>query len=777
MKKLLRFLLLLLLISGLSEKSFAQNYSLQKIDLDRDFLHPPCLFVDGADVLIGSAGGVYRVDPSGATALIYSRANGLLADTVRKIDKDAQGNMWLQTDLGVAVKRDTWQFYNNNRSQDWSTQERFTLLKSIDGEVWIGHSTFAHSQIDKNELYQFKSDGTVITHSVQGLNSEVVEMVKSSKGTYLAAGLYNFAVLENGAWKFKGSYQGNQRLASLCADKEGTIYSGGYTRFYQLKDGATDFEEVTNDLLSQTDVTEVLSDDGGRLLLRTYSSVIVKDHESYYGIDKALGIANGYIWDLTTSSTGAWLIMVDYSNWKTIIYNIKFDLNTNNLMKGIVFNDLNADGMQNNGEPGVKNQFVKLSPGNFMTITNDDGAFYFAAHLGENTLTWKPKQFWQQGSTPVSYIFNYPADSAEVFKIGLQQDIVHDVGVSVTGQATRPGFDTRYYVQVRNEGSQSETPTITFQYDDALTFKSSSIAPDSESGNVLTWNMPSISSLKDAHIDISFNLNQTTPIGADLFSQVSVSNLAGETDLNDNIDSLHQIVTGSLDPNDKLVREGIFEEKYVEIGSALTYTIRFQNTGTDTAFVVKVKDTLDINLNINSLEVLDASHAMTYFLDGRTMYFIFDDILLPDSTRNEPASHGYLKYRIQNESNILNGTDVTNSAAIYFDFNQPVLTNVTSNRYVNALPNGHVLGTETVMETKSFLYPNPAKDFVMISKEYSGTFHTASLMTTHGTPLGQQTIDRNGKITLPHLNSGIYLMRLQGKNKIAVCKLMIVSEK
>lgn len=40
----------------------------------------------------------------------------------------------------------------------------------------------------------------------------------------------------------------------------------------------------------------------------------------------------------------------------------------------------------------------------------------------------------------------------------------------------------------------------------------------------------------------------------------------------------------------------------------IEYLIRFQNTGTDTAFKVVIRDQLDKNLDWNSFEVLSSSH-------------------------------------------------------------------------------------------------------------------------------------------------------------------------
>jgi hypothetical protein len=57
------------------------------------------------------------------------------------------------------------------------------------------------------------------------------------------------------------------------------------------------------------------------------------------------------------------------------------------------------------------------------------------------------------------------------------------------------------------------------------------------------------------------------------------------------------------------------------------------------------------------------------------MEFKFENILLVDSNTNEPLSHGFVRYRIQPKTNLSAGDSITNFAAIYFDFNEPVITN------------------------------------------------------------------------------------------------------
>ena len=137
-------------------------------------------------------------------------------------------------------------------------------------------------------------------------------------------------------------------------------------------------------------------------------------------------------------------------------------------------------------------------------------------------------------------------------------------------------------------------------------------------------------------------------------------------------------VRASCDPNDKsAVPTGYGPFNTIRSNTDLEYKIRFQNTGNDTAFRVLIIDTLPQVLDATKLEAGVASHP--YRLDvypGGILHFVFDPIALPDSNVNEVASHGFVTFRIAQKPDLPDGTEIDNRAAIYFDFNDPVITNV-----------------------------------------------------------------------------------------------------
>lgn len=110
----------------------------------------------------------------------------------------------------------------------------------------------------------------------------------------------------------------------------------------------------------------------------------------------------------------------------------------------------------------------------------------------------------------------------------------------------------------------------------------------------------------------------------------------------------------------------------------IEYVINFQNTGTDTAINVKILDTLSLDLNVFSVAPGVSSHNYHFNIHGpRVLEWVFDDILLPDSMTNESESHGFVTFRVSQIPDLSNFTVINNVGNIYFDYNDPVITNQT----------------------------------------------------------------------------------------------------
>ena len=173
----------------------------------------------------------------------------------------------------------------------------------------------------------------------------------------------------------------------------------------------------------------------------------------------------------------------------------------------------------------------------------------------------------------------------------------------------------------------------------------------------------------------------------------------------------------SYDPNDKNgFPRGVGEEHYIDQNVSLEYMIRFQNEGTAEALIVEIRDTLDTDrLNPYSIRPGAASHPYTWDIEGNgVLVFRFEDINLPYVNANEEGSKGFVQFKINQRVDLPIGTEINNTAAIYFDHNPPVITNQTKHVIGDDyLPTGVREVSENTF-LKISLYPNPTKDWLYV---------------------------------------------------------------
>lgn len=226
---------------------------------------------------------------------------------------------------------------------------------------------------------------------------------------------------------------------------------------------------------------------------------------------------------------------------------------------------------------------------------------------------------------------------------------------------------------------------------------------------------------------------------------------------------------GAYDPNDKQgFPAGFGPNNYITPYTTLDYLIRFQNTGTDTAFTVIIRDTIPNELDINSIIPGASSHNYTYFIHGenaQVIDFVFNNIQLPDSNVNEPASNGFVKFKIQQSANNPLGTVIENKAGIYFDFNEPVITNTTHHLLGEDFIGSNVVSVQQQKHTVPFMvkvFPNPSGDDVYfeVHSTLSGNYQLELIDA-----LGSQVMMRNlsnfkTTINKGSLPAGVYFYRI-----------------
>ena len=356
-----------------------------------------------------------------------------------------------------------------------------------------------------------------------------------------------------------------------------------------------------------------------------------------------------------------------------------------NTVKGVLYYDENLNGIKDVGEPLYSNAIVKTEKAGEIKISIPvDGLFKNEVDIGSYT-TSVQLSLPYHNVVPSSHLssfssyFNTDSFSFAIQPIpGIKDLVINAIPLTVA----RPGFNVSYKILYKNIGTAPVTSgEILFKKDARLNFISSVPAISSSNGDTLKWSYSNLQPLAlDSTTSITVNFQVPAPpivnIGDTLTSIGIITPVAGDQTPNDDTVIVKQIVVGSYDPNDKYEKNGgRITSAYVTDGNYLDYLIRFQNLGTDTAFNIVILDTLSTKLDLSTLQVIATSHSYKVSLTDNILIWTFYDIRLPYSSINEPASHGYIAYRIKPNNTIATGDTVHNTASIYFDFNLPVKTN------------------------------------------------------------------------------------------------------
>lgn len=227
---------------------------------------------------------------------------------------------------------------------------------------------------------------------------------------------------------------------------------------------------------------------------------------------------------------------------------------------------------------------------------------------------------------------------------------------------------------------------------------------------------------------------------------------------------------GSYDPNDKQgFPRGYGAQHYIKPGVDIEYLIRFQNTGTDTAFQVVIRDTLSPWLDPGSVAPGASSHPyrFDYYGDGY-LKFVFDPIALPDSNVNQAGSQGFVSFRVKQRADVPLETDIFNQAAIYFDANPPVITNKTQHRVGESFVTVSAW-SPGLPGLQLSIQPNPAVTYALLQLQGlpADAEWQVELLDGLGRPvLREQAVGSSWRLERGALPSGLYLLRVLRDGKL-----------
>ena len=237
-----------------------------------------------------------------------------------------------------------------------------------------------------------------------------------------------------------------------------------------------------------------------------------------------------------------------------------------------------------------------------------------------------------------------------------------------------------------------------------------------------------------------------------------------QDDANPEVDIYCGVVTGSYDPNDKTgFPIGQTDQFFIQPNQQLQYVIRFQNTGTDTAFTVVIRDTLETDLNIFTVTPGVSSHNYEFRMYGpRVLEWTFNNILLPDCTTNSIGSNGFVTFHVDQVIDLSPGTTITNDADIYFDFNDPITTNTTIHRIYQGFVSVLNIDDLSKVDKTLLVYPNPTSNFITIAGNEMTT-QKFKIIDQLGKEVSNGRLEGvSTEVNLSNFKKGVYILKIDG---------------
>jgi fimbrial isopeptide formation D2 family protein len=450
-------------------------------------------------------------------------------------------------------------------------------------------------------------------------------------------------------------------------------------------------------------------------------------------------------------------------------------------VEGTIYIDDNADCNYNIGETYLPYTGVVVTDqiGNNYTYgyTDSVGHYSIGLPLGVNFDITISSYILNNSSVACPVGGSYavvPTGTTQNFDFGITCTNQFDLQATMYGWRFRPGFTGWVNTFVTNNSCYpANNASAVLNLDPSVSFSADHWGAPSSSvvGQDVNWTNIAANFWGNSHYASTEVFTPlTAQIGDTVCFTLTANPTLNDTDPTNNTVSHCYIVSNSWDPNAKEVSPvGTGAQGYVPQNTNFTYTVHFQNTGTDTAYNVSIIDTIDADLDFNSLYIVGSSHQMTIdVIDNHILKFNFYNIMLPDSGTNLAGSEGFVIYKVKAKPNAIVGTEWKNTAYIYFDFNEAIITNTTLNTLEL------LTGVEERTAESLSIAPNPANEIVTVNFEGS---YTGNVIITDVTGRVVKQVQVNNanrvNISTSDLSNGFYQLSTTGNNN-AVAKLQVI---
>lgn len=223
------------------------------------------------------------------------------------------------------------------------------------------------------------------------------------------------------------------------------------------------------------------------------------------------------------------------------------------------------------------------------------------------------------------------------------------------------------------------------------------------------------------------------------------------------------------DPNDKRITN---DSSKTTIDKFINYKIRFQNKGNDTAVRVVVVDTIDTKfLDISKFKLINSQYPCSVTFNDHLIYFIFDGIYLPYESKSFEKSIAEFEFSLGLKNPVKEETFFENSAAIFFDYEdavitKPVVASINSPLIISNLKHEKIcINAKYSISYKSNIQLQTDNLLSVEMSDSNGSFNSPITLNQIKSQLDSGVIE----FSFPkNLKEGNYLLRLKSSNPPSV---------
>ncbi len=482
-----------------------------------------------------------------------------------------------------------------------------------------------------------------------------------------------------------------------------------------------------------------------------------------------LGITSHPYFEKTTPDTS---LLIKYKD--NHIVNLGFTKNAG--IYGRIFKDKNSNCTYDFGEETLAGVKVFTDSNKYVGISDKNGEYYIKAPYGTYNLKCDYKPFEYQINCPNNNTINITTalDSAYINNdFGIIPNLnFTDIGVNLQLKKANLSKQAEVVIYCKNYGYKTRKNfRLHIEMSKTADFKTTHLLKmfSNDSVNIYT---DSIKGKGEKKINLKYLVHKDTFKAFDkIYFRIKTDNNTINTDSvkNNNIAETFIFVNEANDIYDKKIEKDTFK---TALDTTINYTIRFQNNGTDRAQRIVVIDTIDTKyLHLSKFELNWSDYPCTPIFVGNAIHFIFDDINLPYFSTSGEKSIAAFNFTLGLKSKTNTEQSFTNKAAIYFDYEKPVLTAPAIGNIVSPVgivklnKKSNCINQENTLHFESKIPLNTGNQMILEMSDVNGDFSNAIILKTQNSSLLKDSIN----FTLPkNTAANNYKLQLRTTNPSSI---------